>query len=143
MTSRDDIGGKVEDQPAAAEQLFTIGELAADVGVTTRAIRFYESKGLISPARRGVARSYTRRDRARLLLVLRGKNLGFSLEDIRQYLQLYDADPNQIQQVKLLAAKVEEHIASLHKKRADIERTLAELEDIREQISAHLTGRPA
>ncbi|MFK5151177.1 MerR family transcriptional regulator, partial [Klebsiella pneumoniae] len=60
-----------------AERLYTIGELAGELDVTTRAIRFYEAKGLIAPARRGVARSYTRRDRARLKLILRGKNLGF------------------------------------------------------------------
>ena len=62
--------------------LYTIGELAGEFNVTTRTIRFYESKGLISPARRGVARAYSRRDRARLKLILRGKNLGFSLEEI-------------------------------------------------------------
>jgi DNA-binding transcriptional MerR regulator len=69
-----------------ANRLFAIGELAAEFGVTTRTIRFYESKGLISPARRGVARAYSRRDRARLKLILRGKNLGFSLEAIAAYL---------------------------------------------------------
>ena len=73
---------------ANAEDFYTIGELAEDLGITTRAIRFYEAKGLIAPARRGVARSYTRRDRARLMLVLRGKNLGFTLDDIRHYLEL-------------------------------------------------------
>ena len=74
---------------AAAEdpdRLYTIGELAEEFDVTTRTIRFYEAKGLIMPARRGVARCYGRRDRARLKLILRGKNLGFSLEVIAQYL---------------------------------------------------------
>src|SRR5207244_125075 len=79
-----------------ADRLYTIGELADELNVTTRAIRFYEAKGLIAPARRGVARSYSRRDRARLMLILRGKNLGFTLEEIAQYLMLYDADPAQI-----------------------------------------------
>src|SRR5262245_42842132 len=79
----------------ASEGLYTIGGLAEELKLTTRAIRFYEAKGLIAPARRGVARSYSRRDRARLKLILRGKNLGFSLEEIAQYLKLYDADPAQ------------------------------------------------
>lgn len=123
---------------ANAEDFYTIGELADDLGITTRAIRFYEAKGLIAPARRGVARSYTRRDRARLMLVLRGKNLGFTLDDIRHYLELYDADPTQTAQVKLLSEKIDAHIAELVQKRADIDRTLAELGDIRNQIAAHL-----
>jgi DNA-binding transcriptional MerR regulator len=72
--------------PDDTNRQFTIGELATEFGVTTRTIRFYESKGLISPARRGVARAYSRRDRARLKLILRGKNLGFSLEAIAAYL---------------------------------------------------------
>ncbi|HEX4894334.1 MAG TPA: MerR family DNA-binding transcriptional regulator [Hyphomicrobiaceae bacterium] len=135
--------------PAAGEtrpdngQTFAIGDLAAELGITTRAIRFYEAKGLLSPQRRGNARCYSRRDRARLMLILRGKNLGFSLDDIKQYLELYDADPLQLTQVKLLEQKVNAHMAELERKRADLDRTLAELADIRAQIAAHLadTGR--
>ena len=90
-----------------ADRLYTIGELAGEFDVTTRTIRFYESKGLISPARRGVARAYSRRDRARLKLILRGKNLGFSLEEIAEYLKLYDADPAQMAQTQMLLSGVE------------------------------------
>ena len=72
------------------ERLYSIGELAQELEVTTRAIRFYEAKGLIAPVRRGVHRSYSRRDRARLRLILRGKNLGFTLEEVAQYLRLYE-----------------------------------------------------
>src|SRR5215475_8051964 len=119
-------------EPAAPDEsrLYTIGELAAEFKVTTRTIRFYESKGLIAPARRGVARSYSRRDRARLKLILRGKNLGFSLEEIAQYLKLYDADPAQIAQTQMLLAHVETAISDLQAKRADIGRTLRELQEI-------------
>jgi DNA-binding transcriptional MerR regulator len=113
------------------DRLHTIGELAAAHGITTRAIRFYEAKGLISPARKGVARAYGRRDRARLLLIMRGKNLGFSLEDIMEFLALYDADPSQIVQTRLLLQKVEAHIGDLETKRKDLERTLRDLKDIR------------
>ena len=126
-----------------AERLHTIGELADEVGVTTRAIRFYEAKGLISPARRGVARSYSRRDRARLMLILRGKNLGFSLEEIAQYLMLYDADPAQIAQTQMLLGRVERAIEDLQKKRADLDRSLRELKDIRAQCIEHLASKGA
>jgi len=123
------------------ERLYTIGELADDLAVTTRAIRFYEAKGLIAPARRGVARSYSRRDRARLMLILRGKNLGFSLEEISQYLMLYDADPTQITQTQMLLARIEAAMADLQLKRADLDRSLRELKDIRAQCVEHLKGK--
>lgn len=121
-----------------ADRFYTIGELAGELNVTTRTIRFYEAKGLIAPARRGVARSYTRRDRARLKLILRGKNLGFSLDEIAQYLKMYDADPTQNAQTQLLLNRVETAIADLQDKRADIDRTLKELKDIRAHCHQHL-----
>jgi DNA-binding transcriptional MerR regulator len=127
--------------PADPERLYTIGELAEELAVTTRAIRFYEAKGLIAPARRGVARSYSRRDRARLLLILRGKNLGFSLEEIAQYLALYDADPAQVAQTRMLLTRIEAAIEDLQMKRADLDRTLRELKDIRAQCVQHLEGQ--
>ena len=123
------------------DRLYTIGELAAELAVTTRTIRFYESKGLVAPARRGVARCYSRRDRARLMLILRGKNLGFSLEVIGDYLKLYDADPARIAQTQMLLAGVEEAIDNLQAKRADLDRTLKELKDIRAQCVEHLSKK--
>jgi DNA-binding transcriptional MerR regulator len=130
-------------EPAALDEsrLYTIGELAGELAVTTRTIRFYESKGLIAPARRGVARCYSRRDRARLMLILRGKNLGFSLEAIGDYLKLYDADPAHIAQTQMLLAGVEEAIEGLQAKRADLDRTLKELKDIRTQCVEHLSKK--
>jgi DNA-binding transcriptional MerR regulator len=127
-------------QPAKPDEnrLYAIGELATELGVTTRTIRFYESKGLIAPARRGVARAYARRDRARVKLILRGKNLGFSLEEIGEYLKLYDADPAHIAQTQMLLGRVEQAIEGLQAKRADIERTLKELKEIRTQCAEHL-----
>lgn len=126
-----------------ADRLYTIGELAGELGITTRAIRFYEAKGLIAPSRRGVARSYTRRDRARLKLILRGKNLGFTLDEIAQYLKLYDADPTQHAQTQLLLTRVETAIEDLQAKRADLDRTLKELKEIRGQCQSHLGVRTA
>jgi DNA-binding transcriptional MerR regulator len=124
-----------EDDPA---RLYTIGELASEQKVTTRAIRFYEAKGLIAPVRRGTQRSYSRRDRARLMLILRGKNLGFTLEEVAQYLKLYDADPSQIAQTRMLLGHVERAIDDLQVKRADIDRTLKELRKIRDHCVEHL-----
>ena len=129
--------------PDDANRQFTIGELATEFGVTTRTIRFYESKGLISPARRGVARAYSRRDRARLKLILRGKNLGFSLEAIAAYLKLYDADPSQMAQTQMLLAGVEDAIEDLQTKRADLDRTLKELREIRAECVEHLSKKSA
>ncbi|MEQ1615876.1 MAG: MerR family DNA-binding transcriptional regulator [Hyphomicrobiaceae bacterium] len=120
------------------EVALTIGDLAAEFAITTRTIRFYEARGLLSPLRRGTNRSYSRRDRARLRLILRGKNLGFTLEDISDYLSLYDSDPTQVTQTKLLLARVEAHIADLNRKRADLDRTLEDLKDIRAQCRRHL-----
>jgi DNA-binding transcriptional MerR regulator len=134
------LAGRPVDGP---ERVYVIGELAAELDVTTRAIRFYEAKGLIAPARRGVARSYSRRDRARLMLILRGKNLGFTLEEIAQYLKLYDADPAQITQTQMLLARIETAIADLQEKRADIDRTLKDLKEIRAQCVEHLSAKDA
>lgn len=111
------------------KDLFAIADLAKEFGISTRAIRFYESKGLLSPGRVGATRIFRRRDRARLILILRGKRLGFSLRDISDYLSLYDAD--RAQQVNLLAGKVDERIALLERQRADLETTIAELLEIK------------
>ncbi len=109
--------------------LFAIADLAKEFGISTRAIRFYESKGLLAPERVGATRIFRRRDRARLILILRGKRLGFSLRDISDYLSLYDADRSQ--QVNLLAEKVDERIALLERQRDDLETTIDELREIR------------
>lgn len=142
MRARQVAGTPSEPKPAneaaSAEVVFTIGQLAEEFGVTTRTIRFYESRGLIRPQRKGPNRSYTRRDRARLMLILRGKNLGFSLEDIAEYLSLYDTDPSQQAQTQMLLGRVDETIADLVKKRADLDRTLKDLKDIRSKCLEHL-----
>lgn len=128
------------DGQRAPEQTYSIGALADEFGITTRTIRFYESRNLIAPSRRGTQRYYTRRDRARLLLILRAKNLGFSLEDIAAYLDLYDADPSQLAQTRMLLEKIEATIADLQKKRADLDRTLRDLKDIKTKCVEHLAS---
>lgn len=114
-------------------ELYGIGELAEELGISQRAVRFYETKGLLKPRRVGLNRVYDRRDRARLLLIMRGKRLGFSLQEIAEYLDLYDRDPGQKLQTRHLLNKVEQAIEDLERKRADIDSTLGELEAIRNQ----------
>ncbi len=126
---------------AAGTRLYSATELAAELGTTARALRFYEAKGLLAPRRAGNRRVYDHRDRGRLSLILRGKRLGFSLAEIRDYLDLYDADPNHAEQIRHLHRAVSERIASLEEQRAALELTLGELEDIRRQAAAALGAR--
>lgn len=113
------------------DQLYSIGDLAADFNISTRAIRFYESKNLLHPKRVGSNRIYDHRQRARLKIILRGKRLGFTLEEIGDYLALYDADPSQAIQIRHLLEKVSSSIDELEQKKADVEKTLSELKQIR------------
>ncbi|MGV8853168.1 MAG: MerR family transcriptional regulator [Devosia sp.] len=121
---------------ADSQDLFSIADLAREFGISTRAIRFYEAKGLLSPERVGATRIFRRRDRARLILILRGKRLGFSLRDISDYLSLYDA--NRSQQVDLLLGKVDERLALLERQRDDLETTIAELHEIKKLADQRL-----
>lgn len=126
-----------------ARTLYSIGELAEDLRVTPRAIRFYEDKGLIAPQRVGSARVYDRRDRARVVLILRGKRLGFALREIRDWLDLYDADPDQTGQMRVLLNKTRGRIAELERQRDDIDVTLTELRDIEASVYTHLDAANA
>lgn len=114
-------------------RLYTITELAHELAVTPRAIRFYETKGLIKPRRAGSTRVYSHRDRARMLIILRGKRLGFSLAEIREYLSLYDADPKHKEQLERLLDGVRKRTELLEDQRRDLELTLNELREIEEQ----------
>ena len=123
--------------------VLTITELAREAGVTARAIRFYESKGLLTPRRAGNTRIYTHREHGRLQLILRGKRLGFSLTDIGEYLDLYDADPTQHDQIVLLLDKVNSRIGELESQKADIDDTLKELSSVRAQALAAMQDESA
>ncbi|KAA3629726.1 MAG: MerR family DNA-binding transcriptional regulator [Proteobacteria bacterium] len=112
---------------------YTVTELADELGITPRTIRFYETKALIKPRRAGTTRVYTHRERARMQLILRGKRLGFSLADIREYLDLYDADPLQGKQLRLLTQKIDRRISELEQQREDLETALQELQEIRQE----------
>ncbi len=125
-------------QGDSLNQLYSIGDLASTFDVTTRAIRFYESKGLISPKRVGGSRAYTQGDRNRLHLILRAKRLGFTLDNIAEHLDLYDADTSQPQQLQELLNKVESSIAELNQKMDDLLRTLEELTEIHSRVQSSL-----
>ena len=125
----------------AAADLFTVNQLAEELGITARAIRFYEAKGLIAPRRAGTTRVFDRRDRARLMLVLRGKRLGFSLASIREFLDLYDADRTQGAQLRLLLESTRGRIRELERQREDLDRTLRELREIEAEAVRVLRGR--
>ena len=119
-------------------QLYTVTELAKELGMTARAVRFYEDKGLITPQRAGTTRVYSARDRARMILILRGKRLGFALSEIKEYLDLYDADVTQHAQLRALLAAVAKRRAQLLAQRQAIDEALAELADIAAQSEAAL-----
>lgn len=122
---------------AENRDLYAIADLAREFDISTRAIRFYESKGLLSPERVGGTRVFRRRDRARLILILRGKRLGFSLRDISDYLSLYDAQ-SQTAQVSLLVSKVDERLDLLERQLGDLETTIGELRQIRKLATERL-----
>jgi DNA-binding transcriptional MerR regulator len=126
---------------STSTDLLSVTELANELGITPRAIRFYETKGLIKPQRAGTTRVYTYRDRARMQLILRGKRLGFTLADIREYLDIYDVDPSKVQQVKLLLEKVERRINELEQQHEDLETTLIELKEMRQECVTTIEGR--
>ncbi|MFS2009239.1 MerR family DNA-binding transcriptional regulator [Azospirillum sp. CT11-132] len=119
-----------------------IGELAGEFGLTHRTIRHYEDEGLLSPERIGSApggaRVYGHRDRARLALICRGKRLGFSLAEIKDFLNLYDTDDAQIEQMRYMRTIARRRISALEQQLADVKQTLSELCTIDTQISEHL-----
>jgi len=123
-------------------ELFGITELCREFGITLRTIRFYEDKGLLSPRRVNGARVYTRRDRARLALILRSKAIGASLSDIKHYLDLYGAQgEGRVQQLKYVLQRTDAAIAELEQKRIHIDATLAELRVINSEVRKHLESR--
>lgn len=108
-------------------QSYSITDLSEEFGVTARALRFYEDEGLISPERQGLARIYSRRDRARLAWILRGKRVGFSLTEIREMIDLYDADEAHEAQRRVTVDKCRMRIDLLTRQKEDIDAAIAEL----------------
>jgi len=122
-------------------QYYSITQLAGEMGISARSIRFYESKGLLLPDRAGAQRVYTYRERARLSLILRGKRLGFSLADIREYLELYESDFEKEDQLVLLLDKVDRRLEDLKQQKLDIKETMSELREMKQLVAAELEKR--
>lgn len=115
-----------------AEQLqtFTIGELAKEFDITTRSIRFYESEGLLSPERSGQNRVYSPKDRTRLKLILRGKRLGFSLQETKTIFELYDNEDTEEKQLKIMLELIKEKKQKLEQQQKDIADVLTDLAEL-------------
>ena len=119
---------------------YSISELAREFAVTPRTIRFYEAEGLIAPLRVGQRRVYRPRDRVRLKLILRGKRIGFSLKEVAEIIDLYDAAPGELGQLRTLLTRIAERCADLEQKRQDIEAALAHLDGVAAACRAQLVA---
>ena len=122
-------------------ETLSISDLAREFDVTTRTVRFYEDKGLLSPAREGQRRIYSARDRVRLRLIMRGKRLGLSLDEIADILDLYDVDPSEVTQLKHFVDVIRDRKVVLQGQKRDIEDSLTEMERIEAQCVALLSEK--
>lgn len=132
------LGGSSLDDAQEESPSYTIGDLARSFDVTTRTIRFYEDKGLLTPKRIGTRRVYGQRDRVRLRLVLRGKRLGFSLDEIAEIIGMYDTEPGETGQLKYMLRRLCEQRDALLRQKQDLEQTLRELDQIEAQCRRQL-----
>ena len=119
-------------------KLYSISDLSKEFDVTTRTIRFYEDAGLLSPVRQKRNRLYTIRDRTRLKLILRGKRLGFSLNEIGEMFRLYDAEPGEVAQLNHILDKIAEKMDLLDKQLEDIQSMMQELQEFRQLCRTRL-----
>ncbi len=129
-------------RPEGEADTRTIAEVAEEFGVTHRTVRHYEDLGLISPERRGTQRVYHRRDRTRLALILRGKRLGFPLEEIRTIIDLYDAPRGRRSQLEYVLGQIDERRADLEQRRRDLDAAIAELATFEERCRTDLSALP-
>lgn len=120
-------------EPSPEEKLQGIQDVARKLGVTHRTLRFYEDKGLIEPARVGSTRIYSHRDVARMQLILRGKRLGFTIREIKEFLDLYDVDPTRLEQLQHLVSHIRMRLRKLESQRVALQKTMAELQAMEEE----------
>lgn len=111
------------------DSTFTVTQLCREFGVTPRALRFYESKGLLHPSRKDTRRRFDNRDRARLALILRGKRFGFSLAEIGELLDLYDTGDSQVMQLTRTIETAEQRLAEMRRQREELEVGIVELQE--------------
>jgi DNA-binding transcriptional MerR regulator len=120
------------------EEFTRIGEMAKSFDVTLRALRFYEDRGLIHPHREGTARLYSRRDRARLGLILLGRRVGFSLREVKQMMDLYDPKGPNTRQLRMVLEKSQRQLGRLEARRAALDEAIGELIDMTEKVRVRL-----
>jgi len=123
----------------ARERTWTIAEVAEDLGVTHRTIRYYEHLGLVTPERKGTVRVFHARDRIRLRLVLRGRRLGFPLDEIRRIVDMYDQQPGEVGQLRYLLDQIDDRRGELTERLRDVQAALAELDDLERRCREDLT----
>jgi len=132
------VTAATEERPGD-DRRWTVGELAAELGVTTRTLRHYEAEGLITPRRSGSNRVYTARDRARMRLILRGRRFGMTLAECREIVDIYDgAACSERRQLATLLRRLDEIAADLRARQADLARTLGEVDDVAQRCRARL-----
>ena len=142
LVSAGEAAANTNDIPTeAGEEFARIGEMAKKYGVTLRTLRFYEDKGLLNPHRDGSTRLYTRRDKARLKLILLGRKVGFSLRDVKQMMDLYDPTGTNTKQLRLALDKSEKQLARLQKQRALIDDAIGELSNSMSVVRQMLVER--
>lgn len=120
-------GAHLDTPDALQRENFTISDLTAEFNCTARALRFYEDEGLIAPARQGLSRIYSRRDRARLAWIMRAKNVGFSLTEIKEMIDLYDVGDGRVEQRRVTIERCREQVGRMQQQRADMDAAITEL----------------
>ena len=136
------VAALVHTPDARNRERFTISELTQEFGVTARALRFYEDKGLIAPERHGLSRIYSLQDRARLAWLLRAKRVGFSLDEAREMIDLYNINDSRATQRRVTLEKCSAKIDQLRRQQEDIEAQINELEEFLDLLRAATAAKP-